>query len=463
MKKKRILLILLAAVPVLLLLVVAAVQVLAPVVLNRDPVKGRIEALVSRKTGATLSIERIDLSLFPVFFAGVRGASISAPGKGEGSIQSLDIFPEFLPLLIGRLKVKAIRATTPEFTVLLPRASVQGDTDAAAKTAFTEMMENVLGPALGPLFPGPGLVLNIENGRLDLVKNGKSSLLIRNVNARILFSDALTAPVRSSSRISDDAYGGTPGRHFNLTVTIAGLEADSPLLPGSLRLTCKTIGVLNNRLSFTDLRIQVEKTELALSGTIHEVRQTIDSLEVSVDGNVDPSVSRWIVGLSGLDRDFEVLPSLKLEKIRTAMDQKTDLISVQGTATADGDVALAVDFSNSRAGLNVRKFSLKDQFSDAVMSLSIQDRVALLEFKGKIAKATLDRLLSLQQIPNGEVHGNIRARILLDQLGASTASGTLAGTNVVFPATLNLPISFEQISLKANNNVIAVEASLHSI
>jgi hypothetical protein len=464
MKRKRTLLIwLVAAAALLPLLLLASVQVFAPTVLNRPDVKSRIESLLSREIGAAITIERIDASLLPSLYAGVSGVTLSAQGTAEGTIGSLTAFPKFLPLLIGRLKVEEVRVVAPDFSIQLSKEPVPGAPRAVKETTFTGDVEAVLGPVLGPVISGPGLVLNIEKGRLDLVERGRSVFLIRNINARFLFASPEPAAVSSSALIAGTAYAGSPPWQFRLISEISGLEADSPLLPGSVRLSSGPVEVLHDQLTFVDLRIEAPKTTLALSGSIHGYQRKIDSMYLSADGKMDPTFSRWIAKLAGLHRDVTIVPSLTLEKFRFAMDRKNDLITVQGTVTGDRGGTMIVDLSNSRAGLNVRRFSLKDRATDATLSLSVQDRIVQLSFNGTIAKASLDRLLSFREFPNGEVRGNFRARILLDRPGESTAQGTLTGANIFFPATLSLPLSFERISLNAQNNVVAVETTLRAL
>jgi hypothetical protein len=287
--------------------------------------------------------------------------------------------------------------------------------------------------------------------------------LIRNINTRILFATPAATALPSSSLIAGTAYAGSPPWRFRLISDIESLEAESPLLPGKLRLTSGTVEVVHDRLTFTDLHTALPKTTLALSGSVSNFQKKIDAAEITADGTMDPSVSRWIARLAGLHRDVRILPLLTLEKFRFAMDESKDMIAVQGTVTGEKGGTLTVDLSNSRAGLNVRRFSVKDRATDATLSLSVQDRIVQFAFNGRIAKTTLDRLLSIRQFPNGEVRGNFRARIVLDRPAESTAQGTLTGTNVFFPATLSLPLSFERIFLNAQNNVVAVETSLHAL
>jgi uncharacterized protein involved in outer membrane biogenesis len=143
---------------VLLLLLVTLL--LAPKLINLDP---------------KVQLDRFDVSVFPIPHVVARRAKLSIPGKVSGTVESLGVYPKLLPLLKGKLEITEIQIENPSFRVILPgRSRERGEKPAGASS---KDLEKTLTTLLAPLaLDAPHLVVEVENGRLDLAEGDRAHL-----------------------------------------------------------------------------------------------------------------------------------------------------------------------------------------------------------------------------------------------------------------------------------------------
>ncbi len=156
----------------------AAVIFLAPVYLNSKSAKGRIEAAVSKRLGGTMSFERLDLSLFPRPHISLTKLKLRYPRTFRGTLQSLNIYPQLLPLLSGKLRLAKIQVAEPDFRVILP-ASVSESTAEAPSLEETKKDIRTVLSYLEAI--GPGLVEEMDNGKFLFRRSHRDFLSLKNV------------------------------------------------------------------------------------------------------------------------------------------------------------------------------------------------------------------------------------------------------------------------------------------
>ena len=162
----------------LLTAVLIAVVVLAPLYLDSQGVKNKIQAAVSEKLGGKVSYERIDISLFPLPHVIIRQLNLAYPRTFSGQLQSITIYPHVFPLFRGKLQFSKIQVLEPDFTIVLP-AVVSESTPTAP--SLEETKANIRA-VLGYLQQiGPGLVVEMDNGKFLFKRSNRDFLSLRNV------------------------------------------------------------------------------------------------------------------------------------------------------------------------------------------------------------------------------------------------------------------------------------------
>ncbi len=161
-----------------LTILVIAMTVVVPIYLNSAAVKSRIKTAVAEKLGGKVSYGKIDISLFPRPQATIEDLSLAYPHTFRGTLRSLSIAPQILPLLRGRVQFSKIRIQEPDFRIIMPVA--KPDTTSEAPT-LEEVKANIRS-VLGYLqMIGPRLVVEMDNGKFLLRRNHRDFLSLKNV------------------------------------------------------------------------------------------------------------------------------------------------------------------------------------------------------------------------------------------------------------------------------------------
>ncbi len=155
-----------------------AVIVLAPMYLDSTGVKNRIQAAVSEKLGGKVSYERIDVSLFPRPHVIIRQLHLAYPRTFSGQLQSITIYPHLFPLFRRQLQFSKIQVLEPDFTISLPAVV----SEATPGVPSLEETKANIRAVLGYLQAfGPGLVVEMDNGKFLYKRSDRDFLSLRNV------------------------------------------------------------------------------------------------------------------------------------------------------------------------------------------------------------------------------------------------------------------------------------------
>ena len=156
---------------------------LVPFLINLDPAKQRVVNDISQAIGGRLEARRIDLHFFPRPSIILREASISVPEKVSGTFDSLSIYPEITMLLRGKVRIARLILEGPEMQVSLPDdlGKMEGLKQFSLKAIDDELASIVAKVAS----EAPGLVVSVEKGSINLLRQGKSAFWFHDIYASI--------------------------------------------------------------------------------------------------------------------------------------------------------------------------------------------------------------------------------------------------------------------------------------
>jgi len=175
MKKRKKLAVWISGSIAVLLFLACALILMAPRLLNSESAKRDILNHLSGRVGGQVHFAHADFSLFPQPHAVIRGAGLSIPGRVSADIPSVTVYPKLWPLLIGRMDIVRISAQSPRITIHLHQP--EGGEKAPSRTWTMEGLSAEAAGLLGPPISGmEGLSLQIQDGEITFVRNGKTIL-----------------------------------------------------------------------------------------------------------------------------------------------------------------------------------------------------------------------------------------------------------------------------------------------
>ncbi len=266
-----------------LAILIIAVTVAIPLYLNSSGVKSKIQAAVDEKLGGKVSYGKIDISLFPRPRVTIEQIGLAYPRTFRGTLQSLSIAPQILPLFRGRVQFSKIRIQGPDFRIRMPSAAAGSKLKAGPKTGpkseageeseapTLEETKTNIRSVLGYLqMIGPRLVVEMDNGKFLLRKNRKDFLSLENVTVRF---NAPPGDMHVLVKAGTDRWGD-----FTLSGTYSFTEAQTEIRDLTLSLGHSRLADYSALLTWDrDPRIEIHsgRAEFAL----HEIYEWLSASE----------------------------------------------------------------------------------------------------------------------------------------------------------------------------------------
>lgn len=169
-----------------LVILLVVLLLLLPTLINLDLLQEKIEAKISSRAGVDVAFKALELDFFPRPHGEVRQATVSIPGKAEGTLESLTVYPQILPLLRGKFRVSELLIKGPDFKVTLPeRAREEKDEDKKRPSSWKAVKEKVTSNLGHLTLKASGLDIVVEKGRLELLDKEKSVLKLEDIVASV--------------------------------------------------------------------------------------------------------------------------------------------------------------------------------------------------------------------------------------------------------------------------------------
>lgn len=437
------------SVAILLLLMVAA-MLIVPRLIDFASVKQKIQTAVTEQTGGKIDYQEIGLSYFPWPSIELRQATLAIPELAEGRVAALRISPEFLPLLIGDLRLARVELDTPQFSLQLP--DTKPEEPPARPSTLTDMGKS-LAVAVAPLGQAiSGLELQVDNGQLAIVRSTQKLVEIEGLSLQSEVSMAGLNSVKASLQAKCAELtiyrNGHPETAKDLSLSssieMAGdsltvkfdrlaLAEPALALTGDLSLAPTTPAIA---LNLSGVGIDVDatrKTALALAGDTTPIKQIFDYLRggqvsqisfTSHGGNLSELGDLNNILIKGRLQDGKVsVPRISLDLTEVFGDVVIDKGILQGTG-----LTASLGESTGRDGsLKIGLTQGNDLFQlDLMVSADLAETQSILHrvISAPAFTAELNKIANLRgtgqvKLTLGDSLHDIKARIEVSQLKLS--------------------------------------------
>lgn len=154
---------------------------LLPRILNLDFVKARVIRLASEMLGAGVGYQKAELSLFPYPQVVIREGLVIRPGEMEIRLATLAAGTDLVPLLHGNFTPARIRIDAPSLRLELSEEGADGSGLSLQETVRQEVA-SVLSVLTSQM---PGLVMEIEQGTMELCRQDRPVFQVAGLRARV--------------------------------------------------------------------------------------------------------------------------------------------------------------------------------------------------------------------------------------------------------------------------------------
>ncbi len=245
--------------------------------------------------------------------------------------------------------------------------------------------------------------------------------------------------------------------HFKSTGKIEDIALDWTFLPGTAFLNRGTISANEERISLKDAGVDMLDASVTLSGTREGYLGDRPKTELTFQGEMGPRSLQWSAKLADLPPQISLPDHITFERAHIALKNGNTLF--QGKWRVREGPEITADVFKHSKGLVINKLTLNDAYSNAVLSIDLQENELKLAFAGKLSSETLQRVISEKELPGGKIEGDFRTEIQMEKPYHSTAQGKLTVENISLSLKQGVPLKIENISIDADGTRLAVESS----
>lgn len=206
---------------------------------------------------------------------------------------------------------------------------------------------------------------------------------------------------------------------------VENLLVNSKFFPGPVRTASGRFEATKDTLSLLDLHLDSADGSLtstiAFTGYLEDLRK----VEATMTGNAGQHALEWIWGLVSLPSEYWMRPPLAVSQASLSWEKSGNIAFKANIAQQGGALKTSLDLLVHSDHLTINRLHIKDQESEATISLALRDDDFDFSLDGAVTKSSMDRLLANNQLLDGRIKGQIKCRILPDDPFSSTIHGKI--------------------------------------
>jgi len=246
--------------------------------------------------------------------------------------------------------------------------------------------------------------------------------------------------------------------NFDLSGNVEHLSLSIPSVPGTIEVAGGNFRATPETLDFEDLRAKVLDASLAVSGNLGGYRKDAPRGVATGGGRLGPDAIAFLHDRVQIPTDFLIHPPLEASRARLEW-HRDSLVALSGNFVIGGGPKVSVDIDRPPGEWVVRNLSIRDEDSDASLSLRWKPGSLDLAFEGLLSGKTVNRMYLADSPSEGWLKGNVRASLRFDRPMTSTAEGTLEGKTLRFLQRMKIPVFVDSLSLSAEGSHVALQAA----
>lgn len=241
--------------------------------------------------------------------------------------------------------------------------------------------------------------------------------------------------------------------------TIEDAVVQVPAFPAPVNVKRGRLEGTQERLTLNELQVGMLDASVSVSGDLKGYLQNLSSADLNMQGNVGATANQQVA-------DLVNLPPLYRNKAPVAVSSAHLLWERAGRTVFEVDMVpnggprVSMEVEKLPDQVDIRRLSIKDEDSDAFMSLKIKEHGFKLGFYGILSSKTLDRLLIRNELLSGWIRGTFKSYIHLNKPMNSTAFGQLETSGFLYTYRLKNPARIESARLTATGSKLKVRSAL---
>ena len=208
-----------------IVLCISLIALISSRLLEKEAVKEKILSGISQKFGGKVSFRKVNVDILPRPCVVVHQAHLTLTEDIKGTVESLRIYPEILPLLSGKIRIARISVQSPDFTLSLVEKKESPPSEGVQEKILS-ILNDIASAA-------PDLIVSMKNGSITATKDNRKALVLKNIDVRAeLTPDQATLKVNSVSNFSQNIslkmhFQKNASSMSNITLSVEGREVNA--------------------------------------------------------------------------------------------------------------------------------------------------------------------------------------------------------------------------------------------
>jgi hypothetical protein len=267
------------------------------------------------------------------------------------------------------------------------------------------------------------------------------------------------APLSGGIELASATLSGpllAPARwRFQATGRLAAAAAGAGLLGAPLEVAAARFEAQNGRLQFADAALSWEDARLTAAGHLVGFPGSVAELDLTLDGVLQAVSAVRLLERLGAPAGAGVRTPLKIADGQLNW-RATGAAGFSGTLSVADGPGVDLEIRQDEEKRRFQQVSIRDGEKLATLSLELSQGVARIAFDGYLERPTLERLIISDKLPSGWLRGAFSARIPLGAPAEISATGRLAGENIVLPGPLTGPLTIHALALEGQGERLQI-------
>jgi uncharacterized protein involved in outer membrane biogenesis len=176
------------------------------------------------------------------------------------------------------------------------------------------------------------------------------------------------------------------------------------------------------------------------------------------EGKVGEKFLAWVWQLAHVPQNLEPKAPIRIAAQRVVWGPKQAL-DLDATAQFDAGPGIALALGWAPGTLDIRRFSVKDERSNASLALRTKGLLLDGKFSGSLDSKSISNMLKNTGVLSGSVAGELRFTVDRDHPERTTAEGTLKGESFDLTWLAGRPFKVDRIDLAADSAGLRIKAA----
>ncbi|HTS55645.1 MAG TPA: hypothetical protein VMH26_20440, partial [Burkholderiales bacterium] len=367
--------------------------------------------------------------------------------------------------IVPRVDVQAIKASGRYAGVPLPIRITGGRLGYMNEAFSAQELEGQIGQSS---FSGVRAHLGLKGPTTLNLEQGSALLALEELFRWLSSEPSLAEPLKDvrgitgKLEVSSMRVEGQPSSPENLQFQVSAqprrVVIDAPEYAPRTELDGGAIELSPQRIAASGVQASVLDASLKVSGLTQDYRKGIGNVKATASGTIGLDALAWIYATAGLPRQLRLRAGLAVSELGLDWSKGEGVALRTKASVADGP-AVGLELRSTPGGIEIQDITVRDDASDATLGGVLNGEQIDVRFKGRLAGASIGRILLEPPLSAGELQGDFSAETDLDDPSKSKARGHLQGTMIVLPQTLPVPLTIDDFSVDGKETRLMVNSA----